>query len=298
MRVLFEKRKISSITLSGAILTFLISLIIIVGCKERSYALLLVVLPFASIAILHIWSYLLKLSKYNSRFMELTEEKLLIESVGEGLIVIELENVLEASMDSNQIEIKVNHKINKKKGIFQYYMVQYEDVYYVPVLGDTQKIEQLLAVIGKPKSENTRTAELIDTQSMCRSYLCILVGAVCAFAISTFWNAALWSNLVVFACLLVILYFMHRKMHAPLDAHDASIYLLIRCIFESSAIAQYILCACKIEEFIKNTSLELNCSGQLVIWTVIVYVIVCILYLPKNGLGNRFMRFCMRRKIR
>lgn len=302
MKVRYDKKEIKGIRYSSIFMLFIISLCLLFTIPDRELAVLIVIAPVMILLLVknvRVLAYI-HLIKKDDFYLELNNTKLTCNSIFEGNVEIELENIKNIQFNDDGIFLYLKRDVVGKKvklrELFKYYLENNECIYKISVLGERIQMKQICDML-KEKIEVTYIKEDVQEFSgLCGAYIFILVGSLWGFLFQILWQTNLQQNLLKLLLLLVVMTFIHIFDKRFLYSNQVSLGLLVRCIGCSMTIAQYILCACQIEEMVENINIGLSVSVQSFAVVSIIYLFIFILFLLRNGLGKKITLYCIQKR--
>ena len=306
MKISYSKTEINKLKYSGLFLLFLMLLCVYFMIRDKEITVLIVSGPVivALIAkLIQLFVFLFRYKKQGDFYLELKENTLIYRSIFDGKLHIDLAHIKDIQMDKEGLLLYMdysleNNKKHKLSSLIKYYIPDLQNVYKIPILAEKEKIEMIFEVI-KEKIISCPVQEDMDKLvNLCGRYIYILVGILWSFELHVIGDGNLQQNVFKLLFLGVVMCYIHMVDKKPLYHNGVSFGVLIRCIGCSLIIAQYILCACQIEEIVKGICMNLSVSRQNFIILSAVYVAIFILFFPSKGLGRRVTLYYLKRNKR
>ncbi len=169
-------------------------------------------------------------------------------------------------------------------------------MYKIPYMGKRSDMEQVFATI---KEHVVLSVDIEEKQSfinLCASYIVIIVGVFWGTYFELLFQKNLWDSVWHLGIGLIVMVILHWMDKSYLREDDFSVGVLLRCMGCSLIIAQYILWACRMEEMIKQNSMELSVSVQGFIGVSVMYCVSILAFMPSKSIGKRCMKYVQRKR--
>lgn len=301
MRIRYDYDKIKQLIYSAIFVIVLFLSFIVIESIDKQVAVLLIFMPMVIIIFVKISGLLMRVYKnFDKPFMEVDDDKILCRSVSALPIEIEWVHIKGIHISKEMINIYVDYdiKVTWLRRLFRYYVEIFDRVYQIPNYAKKQDIEKLQKVVKDNKKEYSSNLERQDEAfcNLCCGYIVMLFGTFWAFFFETFFISSLYCNLLRLSIIFIFEILIHYCNTKSLCINHFDIGVLVRCLGFSLAVAQYILCACQIQEVVTRVDMEIVASWESVVTIGIIYVIICMLFLPRYGLGRRFIKQIVKMK--
>ena len=107
-------------------------------------------------------------------------------------------------------------------------------------------------------------------------------------------NDNIQKNIFIMLVLISGMFFLYKYNKRSLEYDGISCGGVVRCMGCSLTMAQYILCACQIEEIVNKYQINLTLSMKSFGILSFFYLITAILFLPVKGFGKRIILHSLR----
>lgn len=284
MTIAYSKTEINKLKYSG-----LFSMVLIIVCtyfvvRDREVAVFISALPILIVILarlMRLFLFLLHYKTEETTYLELGEDTLTYHSVLDGKISIDLEQIRDIHMEED--------------GIFIDTCSQTKGRYKIPMLAEKEELCKVVEIM-KDSITISPTQEQVDPiPTLCGRYIVILTGTLWWFMIYLCKVANFRENLLRVLLLVIVMYVLHKRSREPLHQKKASTGIFFRCVCCSMLIAQYILCACQIQEIVNKSAMDLSVSFQSLIAISVLYIGTGILFFPSKGLGMRMIQYNIHR---
>ena len=294
MKIKYDKGEKNKIIISGLFVIFLCCLFVFMESRNNNITIMLVGMPIVIIILIKIVLYLLYIYRNKSEYyLELDNEKITYYSIADGQIEIKLSNIQDIQFDESGMRIFVNYNIGIKRSwlyaLFQYYVEDLKNMYQIPILGKLHDMKMFSEKVKQRIVVETVCEDVQAFANLCGAYIFIIAGIIWGFFVEAFCGCNLQQNFLKLLGLLMFEIFMHVFNKSALGLNKFRVGLLLRCMGCSLTVAQYILCACQLEEVVKGINMGLESSKNSVIAITIIYFIIFILYVPSYGLGKKLI---------
>lgn len=296
MQVSYDKKEVRGIIYSGIFMQVIILLCLFFMAQGRDLAVFIVTVPILTILTVknaRLFIYLNSI-KNNTYYLVLDNVKLICNSIFEGMVEINLEDIEDIQFSNEGILIYLKkgvalYKKTKLQNLFKYYFNNMEHIYKVPILGNRSEMQQICDATKEKINVVSKDEDVAEFASLCGRYIVILVGVLWGFLFHTSRAISLQQSLWELLILVLIMCIMRVYNTKALYSNKMSVGMLARCLGCSLTIAQYINCACKIEEVVKGTDMGLVVSAKSFFVVSIIYLLVVLLFFPHNGLSKRII---------
>lgn len=291
MKIRYDKMEVRKITWSGILLLCFLAAIMFLCIKDKNYACIICIFPVLAVImyrIFHLLFHLLPAVRRNKVFLKLTQDKLWYQPEYGKNIEISLNKIEQIQIDSSGIEV-YTEEFKKPRRLFSYYVPGNSHICKIPVWGKYELMKHLAEEIKQKTNCRERKDDILEATNLCCSYFCILAGILWCFAAEIYISDGLQSSLIHFCVTLVGIGVIHLTDKKHLASNGLSVGRIIRCFGCSLAIAQYMVCACRVEEVLKNTDFNLSVSSMFLGGVFLIFLCICSMFLPKNAWGKRFV---------
>lgn len=275
---------------------FMLSLILCflgLEIKDGCIAVIIAILPIALIVLIKILSLIRNmLGTNNVIFLELDDDRIRYYSKRGVRQEILLSDIKDIQIDDDVLHFYLNENVKESRlrRLLRYYIENLANVVQIPILCDEKELDIFLQKVKQDNYNLPVNKDIDSFVGLCVAYICILLGAFWFFFLQAVWGCTLATNiikLIIISILVVVMHFYNKNYLYNARFNFGS---FTRCILASLFLAQYILCACQIEEIIKSTNLKLTSSWQSVGIIGLLYIIMCLLFIPENGLGRKIIK--------
>ena len=301
MKIPNDKKKIRKLLLSASFMEGLLLIISFNLFMDRSWAAILILEPLLIYLLLKSGKILysgIKTAKKESLFLYFQKGKIYIYDGEENYQAFILKDIGKAVIDKEQIlHIYLQYTMNKEKTglqkLFESFIPKNPQRYSFPIYCNIQELKAGLTYIG------INTEDVLDEQEIDRlsylfaRYIMIFMGILCFFFL---WVALELTLAEVMGGLGIVttLYIMDCFWNPiVINSKNISIPLVIKCMDASILLSMYVIFAFRLEEWIIGSSILGICRYGIVNILVTSYLISWFLYGSGNGVGTRFIKYCL-----
>lgn len=301
MQVKYDKKEIKILKFSGIFFQSVLILGLFLMMLDKDFAVLIVTAPIIvcfTIKNTQLFLYLHSVKK-DEIYLEFYNDTLSYHSIYEGTVEIELENIKNIQLtDEGVLVCLKNALISKResKGLLKYYLENNNGVYKIPILGNKSELSEVYNIVAQAIGEHSVIQNSKEFVNLCGAYIFILAGVLWGFLFQVLRQTNLLQSFFELLILVIIMVLGHFFNRQTLSSGYVSMGLLIRCIGCSMTIAQYILCACHVEEMIKGTIVISSVSTKSLFVVSIIYLLTFVLFIPRNGIGKKLTSYCVSKR--
>jgi len=298
MQVKYDKKEIDRLKLSGIFFQSVLIICLFLMMFDKDFAALIVTVPiivYFTIKNTQLLLYLYSVKK-DEIYLELYNEKLSYNSIYEGKVEIKLENIKNMQLTDESVLVCLKNALISKresKGLLKYYLENNNGVYKIPILGNKSELTKVYNIVAQAIGDHSVIRNPKEFVNLCGAYIFILAGVLWGFLFQVLRQTILLQGFFELLILVIIMVLGHFINRQTLSSGYVSMGLLIRCIGCSLTVAQYILCACQVEEMIKGTIMISSVSTKSFVVISVIYLLAFLLFIPRNGIGKKLASYCV-----
>lgn len=302
MTICFSKARLRKCLYSTIFLIMLLGIITVLLIKDKSLAVFMVCAPVILYvgmkAIVFFLQIIKRIKIEKDIFLMGNKEEICVYSVDGKKECVECSKIQCLAWDTDRIYIQMKAEkqqvTSKLRRLLRYYVENDSNYITYPLWCESDELKKLCAYLGIEHKKKDM-ANMDEFVNLCSRYIVILVGT-CVFF---FWNTISRQNLkMAMLALLVqgiIQFVMHKKNTVPISQDKVTLGLVLRCVMCSAFLAQYIFCACRVEEIIMKRDLLGTCSVTTGVISVVIYLVFWCLFMPQKACGKRITSFWLRK---
>ena len=303
MEVYYEKKLMYKYVSSGIFLILLLGIVSFFLIKDKSWATIIVVGPgilYLALRTVILLIDFVNILRENRRvFLSLKNKRLKVCEINGEEIEFQINLIQGMEWDQEAICIRLREPFNQQKctllyKLFHYYWINNYSYYTYPLYCKDKELECLCKNSGVIYLQGIKVDE--QWVNIFSRYFIIVIGIFNFFIWAAIGNYNLGISIFLVVLLGIIEVIVRITNKAYLAMDRASIGLFVRCTMFSIFVAQYIFCAIRIQEVLKQEVFLDGCSIRVGMLFLIAYIVSIILYLPQQGLGKKMMRFFLKGK--